>query len=405
MHWREIRLKQEEQLAPYATKSTESLGRTIDEKPCEVRSAFERDANRILYSEDFRRLRHKTQVFFNAKNDHICTRMEHVLYVNSISNTIGRTLNLNQDLLAAIALGHDLGHAPFGHSGERALSKMLNEINPELSFHHENHSLRVADRLSKRISQEKIEGHCGLNLCYEVRDGIVSHCGENYEEFRLHADKTKKPEDIYTTDHRHCMPYTLEGCLVRLVDKIAYVGRDIEDAIRAQLIDYNDISKEVRNVLGSTNGEMINTLVQDLIENSYGKEEICLSEEKGLALRDMILENNHNIYRSEMIIQYEKNADNTMVGLFKILYSYTKEIWEEAKAMTPVGTDPMTVPTEALNKLMSVHSPAVKNRLISFILDKGYGIGELPAEQIVADYIAGMTDAYALKTFEELYWI
>ncbi len=405
MHWREIRLKQEEQLAPYATKSTESLGRAIKEKPCEVRLAFERDANRILYSEDFRRLRHKTQVFFNAKNDHICTRMEHVLYVNSISNTIGRTLNLNQDLLGAIALGHDLGHAPFGHSGERALSKMLSEVNPSLSFHHENHSLRVADRLSKRISQEKIEGHCGLNLSYEVRDGIVSHCGENYEEFRLHADKTKRPEDIYTTDHRHCMPYTLEGCLVRLVDKIAYVGRDIEDAIRAQLIDYNDISKEVRNVLGSTNGEMINTLVKDLIENSYGKEEICLSEEKGLALRDMIYENNTNIYRSEMIKQYEKNADNTMVGLFKILYSYTKEIWEEAKAMTPAGTDPMTVPVNALNSLMSVNAPAVKNRLINFILDKGYGIGELPAEQIVADYIAGMTDAYALKTFEELYWI
>jgi len=405
MHWREIRIKQEEQLAPYATRSTKSLGRIIEEKPCEVRSAFERDANRILYSEDFRRLRHKTQVFFNAKNDHICTRMEHVLYVNSISNTIGRTLNLNQDLLAAIALGHDLGHAPFGHSGERALSKMLNEINPELSFHHENHSIRVADRLSKRISQEKIAGHCGLNLTYEVRDGIVSHCGENYEEFRLHADKTKKPEDIYTTDHRHCMPYTLEGCLVRLVDKIAYVGRDIEDAIRAQLIDYNDISKEVRNVLGSTNGEMINTLVKDLIENSFGKEEICLSEEKGLALRDMIYENNTNIYRSEMIIQYEKNANNTMVGLFKMLYSYTKEIWGEARAMTPVGTDPMTVPETALNSLMSVNSPAVKNRLISFILDKGYGIDEVPAEQIVADYIAGMTDAYALKTFEELYWI
>ncbi len=405
MHWREIRLKQEESLAPYATRSTDSLGRAFHEEPCEVRSDFERDANRVLYSEDFRRLRHKTQVFFNAKNDHICTRMEHVLYVNSISNTIGRTLNLNQDLLAAIALGHDLGHAPFGHSGERALNRMLNEINPELHFHHENHSLRVADRLSKRISQEKIAGHCGLNLTYEVRDGIVSHCGENYEEFRLHADKTKKPENIYTTDHRHCMPYTLEACLVRLVDKIAYVGRDIEDAIRAQLIDYNDISKEVRNVLGSTNGEMINTLVKDLIENSYGKEEICLSEEKGLALRDMIMENNQNIYRSEMIIQYEKNADNTMAGLFKMLYSYAKEIWEEAKAATPADIDPMTVPVDTLTNLMSVDSPAVKNRLIKFILDKAYGIGEVPPEQIVTDYIAGMTDAYALKTFEELYWI
>ena len=135
MHWREIRLKQEESLAPYAARSAASLGRAVAEPPCEVRSAFERDGNRILYSEDFRRLRHKTQVFFNAKNDHICTRMEHVLYVNSISNTIGRTLNLNQDLLTAIALGHDIGHAPFGHSGERALDNMLNAINPQLHFH------------------------------------------------------------------------------------------------------------------------------------------------------------------------------------------------------------------------------------------------------------------------------
>lgn len=403
MHWREIRLKQEESLAPYAARSVCSLGRAVYEPPCEVRSDFERDGNRILYSEDFRRLRHKTQVFFNAKNDHICTRMEHVLYVNSISNTIGRTLNLNQDLLTAIALGHDIGHAPFGHSGERALDKMLHERNPKLHFHHELHSLRVADRLSKRISQEMIADRCGLNLTYEVRDGIVSHCGENYEEFQLKADRNKNPALIYETDHRRCMPYTLEACLVRLVDKIAYVGRDIEDAIRAKLIDYNDISPEVRKTLGATNGEMINTLVVDLIESSYGTEYIRLSREKGEALKEMILENNRHIYRSEMIIQYEKNATNTMEGLFKMLYGYASEIWGEAVAAT--GADASSVSPRALEKLTAKEPSAVKRRLVKYILDKGYGPAEVTPEQIVTDYIAGMTDAYALKTFEELYWI
>ena len=157
--------------------------------------------------------------------------MEHVLYVNSISTTIGRTLSLNQDLITAIALGHDVGHAPFGHSGERALEKCLRDRKLDLSFKHEYHSLRVVDRLSKRISSQ---AKCGLNLTYEVRDGIVSHCGENYYEYILYADKNKNMDEIYTQDHRNCMPYTLEACLVRLVDKIAYVGRTLRTAIRAK---------------------------------------------------------------------------------------------------------------------------------------------------------------------------
>ena len=194
-----------------------------------MRTDFDRDYTRIISCNAYKRLRKKTQVFFAPQNDHICTRMEHVLYVNAISNTIGRTLGLNQDLITAIALGHDIGHAPFGHSGERALSRCVNAVNSDLSFKHEYHSLRVVDRLSTRISHEKINEKCGLNLTYEVRDGIVSHCGENYDEYILWADKDKNPEKIYTTSHRDCMPCTLEACVVRLVDKIAYVGRDIED--------------------------------------------------------------------------------------------------------------------------------------------------------------------------------
>ncbi len=394
MIWREIRMEQEERLSSRAARSAESKGRKLPESPCAVRSDFERDANRILYSEDFRRLRHKTQVFFNAKNDHICTRMEHVLYVNAISNTIGRTLNLNQDLITAIALGHDIGHAPFGHSGERALNRCLRQVNPELSFRHEYHSLRVVDRLSTRISHEKICEKCGLNLTYEVRDGIVSHCGENYHEHILWADRTKNPEAIYSDDHRQGMPYTLEGCLVRLVDKIAYVGRDIEDAVRARLIDYQDISPEVRRELGATNGEMINTLVVDLIEHSYDTDTIRLSDAKGEALREMILENNKLIYQSDMIVRYEKNAYNALEGLFFFLYDAASDIMKQRREGRPLsGALPLR---HGDNKVV--------RRLLAFMEDKDYRESEWP-EQIVADYLAGMTDAYALQSYEDLYWI
>ncbi len=370
---------QEMNLSPLAARTQESRGRRYPEEPCRVRSEYERDANRILYCEDFRRLRHKTQVFFNAKNDHICTRMEHVLYVNFISTTIGRTLGLNQDLITAIALGHDVGHAPFGHSGERALEKCLRDRDLDLSFKHEYHSLRVVDRLAKRISsQEK----CGLNLTYEVRDGIVSHCGENYYEYVLYADRNKKMDEIYTQDHRNCMPYTLEACLVRLVDKIAYVGRDIEDAIRARIMDYNDISPEIRTVLGSTNAEIINNLVVDVIENSYGTEYIRLSDERGEALKEMILENNEHIYQSKIIKRYEKNAYNVIEGLFEYIYDAVNNIRNGE--------------VDENNK--------IHRRLVGFMNEKQYEENE-KTEQITVDYIAGMTDAYALSVYEEIYWI
>lgn len=396
MNWREIRLKQEESLSPLATRSSESLGRLRFEPECKVRSVFERDANRILYSEDFRRLRHKTQVFFNAKNDHVCTRMEHVLYVNSISTTICRTLGLNQDLTSAIALGHDIGHSPFGHSGERKLNECLQKVNPDLSFRHEYHSLRVVDRLSTRISHEKILAKCGLNLTYEVRDGIVSHCGENYDEYILHPDKTKDPAEIYTADHRHMMPYTLEGCVVRLVDKIAYVGRDIEDAIRAKMMDYSEIPSEVRATLGYTNGQIINTLVEDLLDNSYGRNEVRLSDERGQALQELILVNNRKIYRAEMIARYEANTKNMVEGLFEELYRRISEI---------IGlTGEKTNKDGAFDFSKIQPKDQTDRRLIDYMVEKGYCPGELP-EQITADYIAGMTDGYAVSMFEDLYWV
>jgi dGTPase len=377
--WRELREELEENLSIYAAKATASKGRQIFEEECPVRTIYERDGNRILHSEEFRRLRHKTQVFFNAKNDHICTRMEHVLHVSSISCTIARTLGLNQDLTNAIALGHDLGHAPFGHTGEKVLRKCVKDIDKNNDFQHELHSLRVVDRLATRFTNEN-KVKLGLNLSYEVRDGIVSHCGEKYNEHQLFRDVNKRPEDIYLCNHRNMYPYTLEAGIVRLVDKIAYVGRDIEDAVRAGLIDFNDISREVIDVLGRTNGEIINNLVVDIIENSYNQDVIQLSDEKGQALKQMIHENVRLIYQSDKIRRYEKNTENMLEGIFFSLYEAL--------------SDP--------EKIKNSKTKVFRN-LADFIISKNYNADESKA-QIVVDYIAGMTDNYAMKCYEELYW-
>lgn len=381
MEWRKLREQQENYLSPFAAKSINSYGRLIYEEKCPIRTDFERDGNRILYSMEFRRLRHKTQVFFNAKNDHICTRMEHVLNVGSIATTISRTLNMNQDLTYAIALGHDLGHAPFGHSGERVLDKCVKKIDSSAGFAHEIHSLRVVERLATRLSREKINGsNGGLNLTFEVKDGIVSHCGENYNEYILNRDLSKTPSGLQEV-HRDCMPFTLEACIVRLVDKIAYVGRDIEDAVRVNLMNVEDIPKDIRNELGHSNGQIINALVCDVIENSYGKDCIQLSPAKGQALERLINENVRLIYKSDKITRYEKIAENTLEGLFENLLESLSDI----------------------EKLRS-NENKVYRMFYNFIVDKNYDEKESNAQKVI-DFIAGMTDSFAQSCFEEIYWM
>ena len=381
MQWRQLREEQEDSLSPFAAKSSNSFGRLIREDKCPIRTEYERDANRILHSMEFRRLRHKTQVFFNAKNDHICTRMEHVLNVGSIAVTIARTLKMNQDLTYAIALGHDLGHAPFGHSGERVLNQCMKNINPEWSFQHELHSLRVVERLATRISKEKINEKCGLNLTFEVKDGIVSHCGERYNEYKLIRDTSKTPHNLIGIKKRGALPYSLEACIVRLVDKIAYVGRDIEDAVRVKLMDMQDIDKNIRNELGNTNGEIINTLVIDLVENSYDKDCIQLSKEKGEALEKLINENVRLIYKADKITRYEKIAQTTIEGLFVSLLNSLDD-FEKLK-----NSD---------NK--------VYRMFYNYIIDKDYDKNESDAQKAI-DFLAGMTDSFAQNCFEEIYWL
>ena len=371
-----IREERERTLSPYAQKSSLTRGRAKEEEPCLIRSAYERDMGRIIFSQSFRRLRPKTQVFFNPTHDHICSRIEHVIYVNYISTIIGRALNLNTDLIQAIAMGHDLGHAPFGHSGERALNKCIKSVDPALFFEHEVHSLRVLD-----VLEEHRPGEHGLNLTFEVRDGIVSHCGETYNEYVLKPlrDKTEaqisaKPEKDRTA------PATLEGCVVRFADKIAYVGRDVEDARRAGIINGTGefLPDSVVSRLGSTNSETINILVGDLIHSSMNSDEIRMSEGNFKAMNDFLTRNFEEIYKAPKIATYEKTVDILIEAIFEAFMRCTEDI-EKAYASE--------------NRAIKDFAKFYKNHPES---------GSVPVRKVV-DYIAGMTDTYANTCFDLLY--
>lgn len=370
-----IKEKQEQLLSPFAARSSRGAGRLVPEEPCDVRTDYERDVGRIIFSMDFRRLRHKTQVFFDPQNDHICTRMEHVIYVNYIANTIGRALGLNSDLIQAIALGHDLGHAPFGHTGEKSLDRCLQKISPELHFQHEIHSLRVVDHLSSRPHHAN-----GLNLTFEVRDGIASHCGETYSETRLQPNRAKTETDLISTAATHGAPATLEGCVVRMADKISYVGRDIEDAVRAGIMEFDDLPAAIQTALGRTNGQIINTLVTDIITNSYDQDAIILGQSCGESMEELLRENVARIYRSDKISRYEKMAQNVVEGLFD--------------ALRQALADPEKLAASDNRVFRSFHQ---------YISERSYP-ATLPDSQKIVDYIAGMSDSFASKSFEDIYW-
>ena len=369
-----LREEHEKSLSPFACQSRDSRGRIEPDEPCSVRTVFERDTGRIIYSMEFRRLRHKTQVFFDPQNDHICTRMEHVIQVNYIANTIGRALNLNSDLIEAIALGHDLGHSPFGHTGEKTLDRCLKKVAPDLLFQHERHGLRVIDKLAVR------HGKLGLNLTFEVRDGIVSHCGETYSEHILVPDRRKPTESLSQSLAGHGMPATLEACVVRIADKIAYIGRDIEDAARAGIMEFEDIPDAIQTALGRTNGQIINTLVMDIIEHSYGQDAIIMSAERGMLMEQLLRDNVDRIYRSEKIHRYEKMVMNVIEGLFEALL---QGAMDEEK--------------------LDASQNRVYQGFSAYIKERAYGPEVNPAQKVV-DYIAGMTDTYATRCFENIYW-
>lgn len=328
MNIREQQEQYEKQfLSPYAAHSVDSKGRDRQEAQCDMRTVYQRDRDRILHSKSFRRLIHKTQVFLSPEGDHYRTRLTHTLEVSQIARTIARSLHLNEDLVEAIALGHDLGHTPFGHTGEEALNSVC-----KTGFRHHEQSVRIVEFLEK--------GGRGLNLTKEVRDGILNH---------------------KTNAH----PSTLEGQVVRLSDKIAYINHDIDDAIRGKILTEEEIPREYTTVLGATVKERLNRIVHDIVEQSTGKPSIIMSPEFAEAMANLRQFMFQWVYTNPAAKSEEKKAKNMIVAL----YHYYLDNIE-------------MLPSEYIYMMEEYHQTE---------------------ERVVCDYIAGMTDSYSIAKFKEIF--
>lgn len=284
-----------EYLSPFATLSMNSKGRLHPENECDIRPVFQRDRDRIIHSKSFRRLKDKTQVFLTPEGDHYRTRLTHTLEVSQNARTIAKALRLNEDLAEAIALGHDLGHTPFGHAGERA----LNEVCP-LGFEHSQQSVRTVDILEK--------SGMGLNLTMEVRDGILNH-------------QTKGT------------PSTLEGKIVRFSDKIAYIHHDMDDAIRGGILTEADIPKEISSIIGETTRERLNFFVHDLVTHSQGKNDICMSEEVDQAMKKLRQFMFERVYNNPQAKGEEDKAEQLMITLYEYYMKNTALLPQEYQRM------------------------------------------------------------------------
>ena len=328
-----IRFQQEEweieKLSKLATFSKNSRGRLHEENKCDVRTDFQRDRDRILHSKSFRRLKHKTQVFIAPEGDHFRTRLTHTLEVSQIGRTIARALRLNEDLIEAMVLGHDVGHTPFGHTGER----VLNNLHPK-GFLHNEQSIRVVDFLEHKDNRN------GLNLTYEVREGILNHTGNNRSE-------------------------TLEGQILKFADRIAYINHDIDDAIRAGILRHEDLPKDCMEVLGSTHGSRINTMIVNVIDNSIDKNRIKMSpdiEEKTMKLRKFMFD---NVYLNRKAKSEEEKTEYIIRELYNYYLKHNQKLPHE-------------------------HLAIYKNMDVNM-------------EDIICDYIAGMTDRYVVNLFTSIF--
>jgi len=349
------------------------LEKRIREKPSDVRGPYYRDTTAIIHSSAFRRLKHKTQVFFAPNNDHICTRIEHVLHVASVASAVCRGLSLDQELAWAIGMGHDLGHTPFGHVGEVILSDIMQKQG-YLPFEHEIHSLRVVDFLSNKGD--------GMNLTYAVRDGIVSHCGESFVKCIKPTFKIKDFQTI--TQKKGLLPTTYEGAIVRFCDSIAYLGRDWEDACRMKIIDKEKLPKGPRELLGFDNGKIIDTLVKDLIVSS-DIEGIRFSDDIFEAVKEMKDYNYQNIYKSPILNGYKKYFSR----LTNLIYNYLCELFNSY-------ADDQEGYKREKNMLAIGFGNHVKEMLPVYLKIEGN------ADRLIFDYIAGMSDNFALDCASEI---
>ncbi len=322
----EFEKREHDIFSPFAAFSDSSRGRDFYEEPCDLRTIYQRDRDRILHSKTFRRLKGKTQVFLAPEGDHYRTRLTHTLEVSQNARTVAKALRLNEDLTEAIALGHDLGHTPFGHAGERELNRICSD-----GFHHQRQSVRVVEKVEKNGK--------GLNLTKEVRNGILNHSTAG-------------------------SPATLEGKIVQICDKIAYVNSDIDDAVRGRVIREEDLPAECIRVLGSSLRERLNTLIHDIVIHSMGKEDIIMSEETSEALRKLRQYMFENVYINSAAKAQESKAERMIRQLFEYYMEHVEQLPEEYTRM---------------------------------VWEQGETV-----ERVVCDYIAGMTDHFAVTTFQNL---
>lgn len=366
----------------------------------DIRSEYERDYTRILHSLAYRRLKHKTQVFFNIGNDHICTRMEHVQHVESVSCTIAKYLGLNVDLTRAIAMGHDLGHAPFGHEGEVELTNIRNELGLD-DFWHERNSLRIIDNIE--LLEDDSSNYQNLNLTYAVRDGIISHCGEVDDNGII--PRTEKIDLNKFTKSGEYQAYTWEGCVVKVADKIAYLGRDIEDAIRMDFIESKDL-KELREISKVYGEKIMNTTVIihnfiiSICENSSPEAGIRLSEEHNKMLKRIKDFNYRAIYKNPKFDVYRKYV----ALVIRSIYDTLIESYDGDNTINKLKEKVNVYPTliHDFCKYLKTYFSLEKD--VRYKNKKIYGkleTREIYAQAII-DYISGMTDRYAIEIFNEL---
>jgi len=377
------RLEERERLlSPYAAKSFESRGREAPEEPSPVRTEFQRDRDRIIHSKAFRRLKHKTQVFIAPVGDHFVTRLTHTLEVAQIARTITRALNLNEDLAEAAALGHDLGHPPFGHTGEQALSDELRALGgdegsapaPE-GFRHAEQSLRVVEKLARRPG-----GQTGLNLTWEVRDAIVN--------------SSKVREDILAEGYG--TPATLEGQVVKLSDAVAYINHDIGDAIRAGLISEEELPREVTETLGSRNSRRIDTLVRDIVEHSWSAtgegDPTTRSASSGQAGSPSPDSSGESAKRTGGAERPRIGMSEGVLAAANVLREFMFQrvyLWE--------GRREEAEQAKQVVRFLFRHYLSRPEEI-----DSDFVIASDPPWRRVADYVAGMTDGFALTTAERL---
>ena len=358
-------ISKESSLAPYACKSSE------EEEQMDIRPSFFHDSDRIIHSYCYSRYIDKTQVFYLVENDHITHRVLHVQLVSKIARTIGRFLNLNEDLIEAISLGHDVGHTPFGHDGERIISRFLQEQG-EGVFEHNVQSFRLFHDLEAYGK--------GLNLTAQVLDGIICHNGEILQN-NYGCDRNKTSERLLVEYHdslkgifksKDMVPMTLEGCVMRISDVIAYIGRDIEDAIILKLVKREDIPHEITEVLGNRNAEIVNTLITDLVNNSIDKDSLAFSPDVFEALDQLKKWNYENIYHNPK----KSSQDEKIKSMFQAVLEECLEEIDTNKKVTGIN--------HWFNSMGTEYKETTSK------------------PRIVADYVSGMTDDYLMNAYKEI---